>query len=80
MDKAIFTYEKNNRLVEKQEKDRYKVDQVVEGGRVMRGIDKEAVRNRYNVKITQEIQRVGDKEAVDFNRHEYDRGQVRDRI
>jgi hypothetical protein len=71
--KAKIVYEKNERLVEKQEMDRYNVSQVVEGGRVMRGIDKEAVRNRYNVKITQEIQRVGDKEAVDFSRHEYDR-------
>ena len=65
VEKAKFTYEKNDRLVEKQEKDRYKVNRVVEGGRVMRTIDKEAVRNRYNVKIAQKNQRVGGVEAVE---------------
>jgi hypothetical protein len=35
----------------------------------MRGTDKEAVENRYNVRITQKVQRVGDEEAVEISRY-----------
>jgi hypothetical protein len=62
------SYEKEEKLVKKQ-KDRYKVEQIVEGGRVMRGIDKDAVVNRYNVKIAQIDQRVSDEEAVEKDRY-----------
>ena len=69
MEKAKLIYEKSDKLVEKQEKDRYKVGQIVEGGRIMRAIDKDAVINRNNVKIAQKDQRVGDEEAVDKSRY-----------
>ena len=67
--KAKVTGEKNENLAEKQ-RDRYKVERIVEGGRVMRGIDKDAVGNRYNVKIAQIVQRDGDEEAVEKDRYE----------
>jgi hypothetical protein len=66
---AKFAHEKNNRLVEIQEKHRYKVKKAVKGVRRIRGIAKKAVENRNNVNLTQKGQRVGDEEAVKLSRY-----------